>query len=226
MGDRLDQFILRHAVVERALQMKRKLVRPVASDERSDRDETAITRTEAGAFPHVAEEHFVGVLRERGSDVAKGFPGIGGCFRHSIPPRHRFVLRIGDFLHPLDDLSVEQFLNRDVRHTGGRRRAVPVLHARWRPDDISWTDFFDRAAPMLHTADAGGHNEHLAAWMGVPRRTRACFERNRRARSPRRIRRVEERRDANGAGERFGRPLLRRARAAACDDHGLRVHCC
>src|SRR5205807_8697346 len=57
MRDELDDLVLRDAVFERALQVERQLIRAVAGDERRHGDETAITRREAGAPPHVAEEH-------------------------------------------------------------------------------------------------------------------------------------------------------------------------
>ena len=56
------------------------------------------------------------------------------------------VLLVGDLFHPLDDLAVERFLNGDMRHGGSRRGTVPVPHAGWKPDDIAWPDFLDRAA--------------------------------------------------------------------------------
>jgi hypothetical protein len=36
------------------------------------------------------------------------------------------VLRVADVFHPVDDLAVERFRNRNVSHRCGRRRAVPV----------------------------------------------------------------------------------------------------
>src|SRR3974377_1357446 len=53
------------------------------------------------------------------------------------------VLLVADLLHPVDILVVEKFRNGDVRHCGGESRAMPVLLAWWKPDDIARTSFFD-----------------------------------------------------------------------------------
>src|SRR3954454_8532505 len=76
--DDFDQLVFRDAVVERPFQMERQLVRAIAGDERCDGDETPIARAETGAFPDVAEQHFVGVAGERRGDIAKCFPRITG----------------------------------------------------------------------------------------------------------------------------------------------------
>src|SRR6516165_1589098 len=71
-------------------------------------------------------------------------------------PRSSAVLLVADFLHPLDVLAVELFLDRDMAHGRGCRRAVPVLLAGWKPDDIAGPDFLDRAALALRPAAARG----------------------------------------------------------------------
>src|SRR5439155_2475900 len=53
------------------------------------------------------------------------------------------VLFVADFFHPLHDLAVECFLNRDVRHRGGRRSPMPMLQARREPDHIAGTNLLD-----------------------------------------------------------------------------------
>jgi hypothetical protein len=78
------------------------------------------------------------------------------------------ILFITHLFHPFDDLAVERFLNGNVRHRGGRRRAVPVPHAGWKPDDIAGSDSLDRAAFDLHPAAVSGDNEPLAERMRVP----------------------------------------------------------
>ena len=80
------------------------------------------------------------------------------------------ILLVADLFHPFDDLAVERFLNGDVRHGGSRCGTVPVLHARWKPDDIAGADFFDRAAFALRPAAACRDNEPLAERMRVPGR--------------------------------------------------------
>ena len=47
------------------------------------------------------------------------------------------VLLVADLLHPVDGLAVERFLDGDVRHRRGRRRAVPVLLAGREPDHVA-----------------------------------------------------------------------------------------
>src|SRR4051812_36903790 len=60
------------------------------------------------------------------------------------------VLLVRDRFHPVDDLSVFRFLNRDVRHCGVGHRAMPMLLARRAPHHVSGPDDPDRSAPALH----------------------------------------------------------------------------
>ena len=60
------------------------------------------------------------------------------------------VLFVADFLHPLNYLAVECFLNRDVRHSSRWRGAVPVPLFRRTPDHIAGTNF-DFRLPSLCT---------------------------------------------------------------------------
>src|SRR5258705_3473535 len=91
-------------------------------------------------------------------------------------PRSAAVLLVADLFHPVDVLAVERFRNSDMRHRGGRCRAVPVLFAGWKPDDIAGTDFFDRSALALRPAKAGRDYEGLTERMGVPRGAGAGLE--------------------------------------------------
>src|SRR5436309_4475299 len=88
------------------------------------------------------------------------------------------VLIVSDVLHPLDHLAVELLLDGDVGHGRGRRRSVPVLLARREPDDVARPDLLDRAAPALHPAAPGRHDERLAERVSVPRRPCARLERD------------------------------------------------
>ena len=74
---------------------------------------------------------------------------------------------------------------------------MPVLHARRDPDDVSRPDLVDGAAPLLHAADARGHDQDLAERMGVPGRAGTGLERDGRARRARRIGRLEHGIDAD-----------------------------
>jgi hypothetical protein len=80
------------------------------------------------------------------------------------------VLRVVDVFHPVDDLAVEPFRDRDVRHRCGRRRAVPVFLTRREPDDIARSDLLDRPALALRKAAAGRHDQCLPEGMRVPGR--------------------------------------------------------
>ena len=54
--------------------------------------------------------------------------------------------------------------------------AVPMLLVGREPDDVAGVNFFDRPALALGQAGAGGHDEGLAQWMRVPRRSSAGLE--------------------------------------------------
>src|SRR5205809_3890725 len=78
------------------------------------------------------------------------------------------ILLIADLLHPVDGFAVEIFMDSNVRHGGGWRRAMPVLLARREPDHITGPDFFNRIAFALHPAAAGRDNERLTKRMCMP----------------------------------------------------------
>src|SRR6266550_1295477 len=82
-----------------------------------------------------------------------------------LPPvlGRRLVLFVADLLHPVDDLAVEVFLDCDVSHGGGRRRAMPVLLARRAPDDVARSNHFDRTTPALHEPVAGRDDQGLTS---------------------------------------------------------------
>lgn len=46
----------------------------------------------------------------------------------------RAILVVADLFHPVHDLAVEIFLNGDMRHRCGWRRATPMLLTRREPD--------------------------------------------------------------------------------------------
>jgi hypothetical protein len=80
--DRLDQFVARHAVVQRTLEMERHFVDTIQRHEASHRDEAAVVRRKFGTFPHVAEQDIVGVTGERRRNVGKGISRNGRLVRH------------------------------------------------------------------------------------------------------------------------------------------------
>jgi hypothetical protein len=86
------------------------------------------------------------------------------------------VLVVADLFHPVDDLTVELFLNGDMRHGCRRRSPMPVLLARRNPDHVTGPDFFDGAAPTLRPTATGGHDQGLTQRMRVPRCSSAGFE--------------------------------------------------
>ena len=58
------------AVIERKIKMKRHLDRLIAGDQGRQRDDAAVARRKAGAFPYVAEETVLCVGLQRRSDLA------------------------------------------------------------------------------------------------------------------------------------------------------------
>src|SRR2546423_15422082 len=86
-----------------------------------------------------------------------------------LPPvlGRRLVLFVADLLHPVDDFAVEVFLDCDVSHGGGRRRAMPVVLAPRGPDGVARADYFDLATPALHEPPAGRDDQGLTQPMGV-----------------------------------------------------------
>src|SRR5437870_1476289 len=88
------------------------------------------------------------------------------------------ILFVAHLLHPLHDLAVEIFLDRDVSHRRRRRCSMPMLLA-WRAhDDVNRTNFLDGSAPALHPAAARGHDQGLPERMRVPRGARTGLERD------------------------------------------------
>src|SRR6516162_2676534 len=86
------------------------------------------------------------------------------------------ILLVADLFHPFDILAVERFRDRDMAHRDRRCRAVPVLLARRKPDDIAGADFFDGSTLTLRPAKPGRNDECLAKRMGVPHGPSTRFE--------------------------------------------------
>ena len=86
------------------------------------------------------------------------------------------VLGVGDRFEPANHDAVLRFGYGDMGHRAAARRAMPVLHARRRPDDVAWADRTDGLALGLHPATAGADDEKLPERMGVPVAVRARLE--------------------------------------------------
>src|SRR6266566_3865233 len=86
------------------------------------------------------------------------------------------VLFVANFVHPVDNLAVELFLNGNVRHRRGRRGAVPMLLPRRNPDHVTRPNFLDRTSPALDPAAAGRDDESLTERVRVPCGPRARLE--------------------------------------------------
>jgi hypothetical protein len=83
------------------------------------------------------------------------------------------VLLVADLLHPLDILSVEIFLNGDVRHARRGRRSMPVFLTGRDPHHIAVADFLCWTTPLLNPTGASRHDQGLTQRVGVARRPRA-----------------------------------------------------
>src|SRR4051812_48079378 len=85
----------------------------------------------------------------------------------------RAVLLVSNLFHPVNGFAVERLLDGNMRQSGSRRCAVPVLLTRLEPDHVSRMNLLDRATVALHPAAACRDDQDLAERMGVPRRARA-----------------------------------------------------
>jgi manganese oxidase len=87
------------------------------------------------------------------------------------------VLLVADLFHPVHNLTVELFLNGDVRHRRVWTSPMPVLLAWRKPHHITRADFFDWPAQTLCPAAACRHNQGLPERMRMPCSSRARLER-------------------------------------------------
>ena len=83
---------------------------------------------------------------------------------------------VADLFHPVDNFTVEFFLNGDVRHGRSWSGPVPVLLTRRKRDYITRPDFFYRPAPMLRPATPCRDDEGLTERMLMPCSPRARLE--------------------------------------------------
>src|SRR2546427_5543317 len=138
---------------------------------------------------------------ERSRAVASPSPLLAPVMTMTFPSMLLPILFVADFLHPVDGLAVEPFLNGDVRHGGRWRGAVPMLLARRERDHVTRPNLLDRASPALGAAATCRHDQRLAQRVRVPCPPSARLERHARADDPCRIGGFEQRIDAYRAGE-------------------------
>ena len=81
MCNGFDNFVARHAIFKRTLQVEGQLVLPIVGDQTRNSDETAVTRCEFLALPDVTKQNFIGIFAQRRCDIAKwAFKGCS-CVR-------------------------------------------------------------------------------------------------------------------------------------------------
>src|SRR6478672_392051 len=86
------------------------------------------------------------------------------------------VFLIAHLLHPLDNFATERFLNRDMGHGRGRRRAMPMLFVLRAPHHVPGSYLCFGTALALHPAAPGCHDECLTERVSMPRRAGARLE--------------------------------------------------
>src|SRR5690242_3475708 len=108
-----------------------------------------------------------------------------------------------------------------MRHSRGRRPAVPMFLVRREPDHIAGSDLLNWTAFTLHPPATGRDNQRLTQRMPVPGRARPRFKGDARATRPGRMGRLEERIDPHQAGEPICGSFARRLRTNSFDFHFL-----
>src|SRR5271168_5043489 len=86
------------------------------------------------------------------------FPSLRFCMtfllRGMLGRRSGQVLLVADLFQPIHDLAVQRFLNGDMGHRRGRRRAVPMLLAGRAENHVAGPDLLFGFAPTLGPAAA------------------------------------------------------------------------
>src|SRR5687768_422021 len=83
-------------------------------------------------------------------------------------PRSSPILLVADLLHPIHASAVDHVRDGDMAHAVSRGGSMPMLHARRRPDDVTWLHLQLLAAPFLHPSCPGRDDQDLASRMGMP----------------------------------------------------------
>lgn len=71
------------------------------------------------------------------------------------------VLFVGDWLKPIDGLTILNFRGSNVRHRGILKASMSVLDYRRNPHRISRSHLVDRSALVLHSLLTIGHDKRL-----------------------------------------------------------------
>ena len=131
------------------------------------------------------------------------------------------ILFIADFLHPINHVTVELFLNGYVCHCCCCRCPVPMFFSRWKPDHIAWANFLYRATPVLCQASARRDNQLLTQRMSMPRGSRPRLECHTGCNRTCRCVCLKQWVNAYRSGKPVSRAFAGRLCAVSCDVHNL-----
>src|SRR5205085_11129249 len=110
-----------------------------------------------------------------GVRIPGGQPILRFMYPQNLGPNHRStpILLVANLLHPVHRLTIQLFLNSNVRHRRGRAGAMPMLFGRRNPDHIPRPNLLNRPARPLRAATSGGDDQGLTERFG-DRRRRQC----------------------------------------------------
>ena len=120
------------------------------------------------------------------------------------------VLVVTDLFHPLDELSVELFLDCAVCHGGGWLSTMPMLFARREPDHVSGMDLFNGTALAPRPTATGRNDQGLTQRMSMPCGASPGFERDTGTGNACRSACLEQGINAHRAGKPIGRSFAGR----------------
>src|SRR5436190_1389991 len=93
-----------------------------------------------------------------GSAISLRLYTVRRSFWFFVAGRSGSILFFADVFHPIDDFSIELFLNGEMSHSRGRCGTVPMFLTGREPDHVTGTDLLDGAAPALCQTGPGGHD--------------------------------------------------------------------